>query len=117
MTPSHGVEKCALFVAGLKKVENVNIMMATCLFMAKSREACSALLVNSPPPRAASIGGRLVAGDVGSQVLSLAGFEVIQQQVPPGSHVLLSGLAAAVPHIGEVELAESGLIINIHFVT
>ena len=70
--------KCALFVAGLKKVEVVNIMKAACLFMAKSWEACSAFLVNSPPPRAASVGGRLVASDVGSQVLSLAGLEVFQ---------------------------------------
>ena len=78
LTHSHEVGKCALFVAGLKKVENVNIVKATCLFMAKSREACSTFLVNSPPPRAASVGGRLVAADAGSQVLSLAGLEVFQ---------------------------------------
>ena len=103
--------KCALFVAGLKKVENVNIMKATCLFMAKSREACSAFLVNSPPPRAASISGRLRASGDDSQVLSLAGLEVMQWQAPPGSQ-FSSGLVGVGPYIGVVYINDGiGIIL------
>ena len=44
LTVSHEVGNCALFAAGLKKVEVVNIMGAARLFSAKLREICSAIL-------------------------------------------------------------------------
>ena len=65
-----------------------------------------AVLVNSPPPRAVSIGGKVGAGNVDSQVLSLAGLEVIQWQAPSGSQFIPSGLVGVGPHIGVIYISE-----------
>ena len=69
MAGSH--ESTASELAGLVQGKHVTIMKAACLFTAKSREACSAFLVNSPPPRAVSGGGRLRASGDDSHGLSL----------------------------------------------
>ena len=106
LTRSHGVGKCALFVA---KVENVNIMEAACLFMAvlvKYGEACNVFSENSSPQGAVIVDGRIGAVAVGSQVLSFAGLRVIQWQAPPGSQVISSGLVAVGPHIGVTFISE-----------
>ena len=71
------------------------------------------LLANSPTQQGAgTVGGRVGAGDVDSQVLSLAGLEVIQWQVPPGSQFSPSGLVGVSPRIGVVYVNEGiGIII------
>ena len=66
MTPSHEVERCA---PGLQKVDNVNIVRATCLFtivLVKSREAYNAFSENSSPQGAVIVDGRIGAIVVGS---------------------------------------------------
>ena len=67
---------------------------------------------SSPQQGAGTVGGRVGAGDVDSQVLSLAGLEVIQWQAPPGSQFSSSGLVGVGPYIGVVYINESiGVII------
>ena len=71
-------------------------------------------LANSSPQQGAgTVGGRVGASDVDSQVLFLAGLKVIQWQVPPGSQFSPSGLVGVGPHIGVVYIKEGIGIIMI----
>ena len=86
---------------------DVDIIRAACLFSAESRKTCSASSANFSPNRGPfTVGGRVGASDVDSQVLFLAGLEVIQWQVPPGSQFSPSGLVGVGPHIGVVYINE-----------